>query len=208
MTMKVLVADDDVVSVRLLSAVLTRRGYEVLTAGDGNAAWDILTGNDPPPIALLDWAMPGVDGVELCRRLRARPESAGLFLVMCTGRDSREDIVTGLRAGANDYIAKPFDPEELDARLGTAARMIRLQAELERRVREFDAALGHVRQLSGLLPICSYCKKVRDDDNYWHQVEAYVARHSEARFSHGVCPDCLERHVKPELARNGVAWTE
>jgi response regulator RpfG family c-di-GMP phosphodiesterase len=113
----------------------------------------------------------------------------------------QEDLVTGLDAGADDYITKPFDFEELRARVRVGVRMVRLQQSLAARVSQLEEALANVRVLQGLLPICLYCKKIRDDQNYWQQVDKYIGDHSQARFSHGVCPDCYERVVKPEIGQ-------
>src|SRR5207248_10993171 len=108
-------------------------------------------------------------------------------------------IVEGLTAGADDYVIKPFDRAELKARINAGERILRLQAELAARVKELEFALASVKLLQGLLPICCYCKKIRDDKNYWQQVDTYVLDHSVIRFSHGICPDCLEQQVN-ELA--------
>ena len=118
-----------------------------------------------------------------------------------TAKVRTRDIVTGLEAGADDYIVKPFNREELRARVRVGVRMLELQAILADRVRELEDALVRVKQLQGLLPICSYCKKVRDDRNYWQQVEAYIEGHSDAKFTHGICPECREKYVVPELER-------
>jgi phosphoserine phosphatase RsbU/P len=147
----------------------------------------------------MDWMMPGVDGLELCRRVRAIDARLPTYLMLLTSRSSREDIVAGLQAGADDYVVKPFDEAELQARLQVGVRVVQLQVSRADRVRDLEDALARVKQLQGLLPICSYCKKIRDDRNYWQQVEQYVTDRTEARFTHGICPTCYERHVKPEL---------
>ena len=112
--------------------------------------------------------------------------------------DGRADSVEGLDAGADDYVTKPFDLEELRARVQVGIRVARLQDHLSDRIAELQDALSRVKQLSGLLPICSYCKRIRSDSNYWEQVESYIAHHSDARFSHGICPPCYE-NVMVEL---------
>lgn len=197
--MKVLIAEDETVSRRLLEATLVRWGYEVVVASDGMEAWEALQGDDAPSLAILDWMMPSMDGLEVCRRIRNLPSSTPPYLILLTAKGRREDIVTGLEAGANDYVTKPFNREELRARVQVGVRMVELQQSLADRVRALEEALARVKQLQGLLPICSYCKKIRDDQNYWQQVESYIAEHSQAQFSHSICPDCYEKLVKPEL---------
>jgi DNA-binding response OmpR family regulator len=199
--MKILIAEDDPVSRLSLEVNLRRWGHEVVSTCDGNAAWEVLRSGTRPRLAILDWMMPGLDGPDVCRRVRSLPDADLMHLILLTARTTKSDIVTGLESGANDYIIKPFDREELRARLNTAVRMIELQQSLAERVRELAEALSRVKDLQGLLPICCYCKKIRDDGNYWQQVDAYIAAHSHAQFSHAICPDCLEAVVKPELDR-------
>ena len=200
--MKILIAEDNEVIRAILEANLASWGHEGVSCTDGTEAWRVLQGENPPRLAILDWMMPGIDGTEICRKLRATAGTEAVYIILLTGRDRREDIVAGLNAGANDYVTKPFDHDELRARLMVGVRMVELQTLLADRVRDLEVAMASVKQLSGLLPICSYCKKVRDDTNYWQQVEAYVGQHSEAQFSHGICPDCYETIVKPELRKH------
>jgi DNA-binding response OmpR family regulator len=198
---KVLIAEDEIVSRRLLETALPRWGYDVVTATDGEEAWARLQEPDAPTIMVLDWLMPRLDGVEICRRIRAHPQLSSVYIILLTARAAIEDVVHGLEAGANDYITKPFDAAELRARMQVGVRVVNLQVTLAERVREVEDALSRVKQLQGLLPICSYCKKIRDDQNYWHQVESYVGKHTDARFSHGICPECTIK-FRVELTSN------
>ena len=199
--MRILVADDDRLSRHRLASTLAGWGYEVALAEDGNDAWRVLQPEDRPPLAILDWMMPGKDGPALCRALRALPSSTPTWVILLTARARGKDVVEGLGAGANDYLTKPYDEAELKARLEVGVRVIGLQRELAERVRQVEQALSEVKQLSGLLPICCYCKRIRSDQDYWQQVEVYVARHTDAQFTHGVCPTCMDERVRPEMER-------
>jgi CheY-like chemotaxis protein len=148
---------------------------------------------------ILDWMMPGMDGIEICRRVRQRKNSSHTYIILLTAKSSKANIVEGLIAGANDYVTKPFDRDELRARVNVGETVLDLQQKLAGRVIELEEALGQVRVLQGILPICSYCKHVRDDKDYWQSVECYISEHSETKFSHGICPPCYERVIKPQL---------
>jgi phosphoserine phosphatase RsbU/P len=202
--MRILIADDDDVSRLEVETLLARHGHEVIAVSDGAEAWAILQGIDPPRLAVLDWMMEKLDGVEVCRKVRERTELRNVHLILLTSRGDKEHVLAGLAAGANDYVSKPFDRDELLARVRVGVQVASLQAELAARVRELEDALVRVNQLQGLLPICSYCKSIRDDKNYWHQVESYVKSHSGAEFSHGICPGCWEKVVKPQFLIQGI----
>jgi DNA-binding response OmpR family regulator len=197
--MEVLVVDDDAVSQRVVAAMLRKNGYTVHLANDGEAAWKILQEKGAPALAVVDWMMPGLDGPEICRRLRAIDTPTPTYVILLTSRDAAADVVEGLRAGADDYVTKPPNEDELVARVNVGARVVALQQTLADRVRRLEEALANVKQLQGLLPICSYCKRIRDDQNYWQQVESYITVHSGVQFSHGFCPDCYDKYVKPQL---------
>ena len=199
--MEILLAEDDAVSRRILHSYLHRWGYEVLVAKDGAEAYQALDREDRPALAILDWMMPEMDGIEICRKVRQSRYTRPIHLILLTARNSKADIVEGLEAGADDYISKPFDREELRVRVRVGVRIVELQRKLAERVHELGEALRNINQLQGMLPMCSYCKKIRDDQNYWQQVESYISQHSEAQFSHGVCPDCYTSIVEPELRR-------
>jgi sigma-B regulation protein RsbU (phosphoserine phosphatase) len=195
---RVLIADDDAALRHGLRVQIERWGFETVVCEDGASARAVLNGEAPPPLAILDWNMPGADGITLCREIRAVPELSSIYVILLTAHDSLDQMVEGLSGGADEYITKPFDWGLLRARLKIGARIASLQQSLAQRVAELQNALTMVKQLSGLLPICSYCKKIRGDGNYWQQLETYLSEHSEAEFSHGVCPDCYE-HVKKEF---------
>ncbi len=191
--MRILVADDERTGATMLAAYLRHRGLEVVVAHDGIEAWQIIQQDDALGMAILDWEMPGIDGPELCRRIRENPDRASMYVILLTARDTSTDIVAGLDAGADDYLVKPFNPEELRARVDVGIRVVSLQHKLTERVIELQEALSQVKQLSGLLPICCYCKRIRSDDDYWEQVESYISAHTDVRFSHGICPPCAEK---------------
>ena len=197
--MKALIADDDLTYRRMLKALLAKWGYDVLVTSDGNAAWQVLQSPDAPQIAILDWMMPGKDGVEICRQIRECSQSDPKYIILLTSKGGKEDVVSGLDAGADDYITKPFESEELRARVQVGERILKLQSELATRVKELQEALDKIETLEGILPICMYCKKIRNDQNYWQQVESYISQHSQAEFTHGLCPECFEKHIKRPL---------
>jgi len=202
--MLVLVADDLDVNRKLLKSLLTADGYKVIEAANGIDAFNMLQGATVPMVGLIDWEMPEMEGIEVCRQTRLLQEKPPIYLILLTVRDSKQDIVAGLQGGANDYITKPFDKTELLARVNIGKQMVQLQQALTERVAELKEALISVKQLGGLLPICSYCKKIRDDQNYWQQVESYVGQHSDAKFSHSICPQCYEDIIKPQMVQMGV----
>jgi DNA-binding response OmpR family regulator len=201
--LRILIAEDDPAIRQLLEVSLAKWDYEPISAGEGRQALAALRAEDGPRLALLDWMLPEMDGLEVVRRLRAseRECDCPVYVILLTARGNREDVVRGFDAGADDYVTKPFDRGELRARVRVGARMVELRERLHERVVELERALGRVKTLQGLLPICSFCKRIRDDKNYWTEVESYVGRFSDAEFSHGVCPDCFEKHISPDLER-------
>ncbi|MEQ1758746.1 MAG: response regulator transcription factor [Vicinamibacterales bacterium] len=189
--MQIVIVDDDPVARRLAQFALAGFGASVTTVEDGEAAWPIVRHRVGPMLLVLDRMMPGVDGVELSIRARAVPNGPPLYILMVTSAGAPEDIAAGLDCGADDYVVKPFNQSELRARARVGLRMLGLQDSLANRVVELEEALQKVKQLKGLLPMCSYCKKVRVDEEYWQQVEGYIAEHTDATFTHGICPACF-----------------
>lgn len=188
--MRALIADDDRIATSTLSRALSKWEFEVSLAYDGETAWN-LARESAPQLAIVDWIMPALDGPSLCRRIRQEATTAQMYVILLTSRDSRADIVEGLDAGADDYLIKPWNPAELRARLQVGVRVVTLQERLAARVAELEAAVSTVKQLHGLIPICSYCKRIRSDANDWEQLESYLSQHTDAEFSHGICPPCL-----------------
>jgi DNA-binding response OmpR family regulator len=184
---KILAVEDDAVARAVLHKALARLGHEVVLAEDGEAAWARVQ-EDPVRVIVSDWMMPGIDGLELCRRVRSRVGMDYVYFVLLTARDATaENQSTAADAGVDDFLTKPLDLSELWTRLRVAERILRYTTQ--------------VRQLEELLPICSYCKKIRDDQNYWQQIEGYISDRTGSDFSHSVCPDCYTRVVLPELAK-------
>ncbi len=194
--MKILIADDDPSTRFLMQIILSKWGYDVVIAEDGDEACRILESKESPSLAILDWMMPGMSGIDVIKRVRQTYRGKHFYILLLTARDRKEDVVTGLQAGADDYITKPIDKDVLRARIQVGDRIVHLQMDLAKRVKQLKEALNNVKRLQGLLPICSYCKKVRDDQNYWHQVEVYITEHTDAQFSHSICPECKTALMK------------
>jgi len=201
MSAEILIAENEPTSRSRLETTLQSSGFDCISVANGAEAWQVLQTESPPNLMVLEWMMPELDGIEVIRRLRSSPTCFGAYVILLTARTSRKDVVAGLEAGADDYMTKPYDEAELLARVQVGVRVVSLREALASRVRELEEAFSRVRRLQGLLPICSYCKKIRDDRNYWRQVESYISEHSEAAFSHGICPDCYERVVADQLQR-------
>jgi CheY-like chemotaxis protein len=198
-TMKILVVDDDPISRKTVTALVGMYGHETVEAEDGVQAWEILQQPDPPLLAILDWMMPGLDGVQVCRRARARQEERPLYLIILTSRTLKGDLLEALNAGADEFLTKPVDPLELRARIEVGKRVIDLQGSLANHVRQLQEALDQIKTLQGIVPICSYCHRIRNDQSYWEQLEQFISANTGAVFSHGICPDCYEHTVRPEL---------
>ncbi len=184
--MKVLIAEDDLIASRVLEATLRKLGHEPVVAGDGEEAWTLL-GASNLRVVVSDWLMPRLDGLELCRRIRAQ-EGQYVYFILLTGMSaSEENQHLAVEAGVDDFLVKPIKLQELWMRLRVAERILQITTQ--------------VRQLESILPMCSYCRKVRDDKDYWQQIESYLDTHTGTSVSHGVCPECMEKTVKPELAK-------
>lgn len=185
--MKILAAEDDPVARAVLRRALHRLGHDVVEASDGEQAWEMLL-REPVRVLVSDWQMPRLDGLELCQRIRGRIGSDYVYFILLTASGATEaNQRAAADAGVDDFLTKPLDLSELWTRLRVAERILRYTTQ--------------VRQLEELMPICTYCKKIRDDRNYWQQIEGYINERTGSEFSHSICPDCYTRVVIPELAK-------
>lgn len=196
---RILIAEDDPMSLAVTQTALSQWGYQLQVAKDGETAWALLQQDEPPALVILDWRMPGMSGTELCSKIRSDERLKSTYIIMLTASSGRENMLEGLNAGADDYLEKPLDPALLRARVLVAERILSLQQTLQGKIDELSEALANVRELRGLLPICSYCKKIRNDENYWERLESYLAAHTHAQFSHSICPECYDTVVRQEL---------
>jgi phosphoserine phosphatase RsbU/P len=183
--MKVLIAEDDEASRSILSAQLHKLGFEVVETDNGAQAWEAYE-RELPSVVVTDWMMPEVDGLELCRRIRGFKRNEYTYIIILTAIEKPGAYLEGMGSGADDFISKPADVAELTARLGVAKRILALQMQK--------------RQLEELLPICPKCKKIHARADLWEPVESYISEHSEAQFSHGICPECYAKVIQPQLA--------
>ncbi|GAK52023.1 two-component response receiver and regulator protein [Candidatus Moduliflexus flocculans] len=188
----ILVVDDTPENLELLTQILAMQGYHVRPAINGQVALHTIQAT-PPDLILLDIIMPGIDGFEICRQVKANPDTHDIPVIFISALDDAENKIKAFEVGGVDYISKPFYPEEVNARVATHLALREMYRELQEKTAQMQEALDNVKTLSGLLPICASCKKIRDDHGYWTQLEKYIERHSDALFSHGLCPDCLRK---------------
>jgi PleD family two-component response regulator len=188
----ILAVDDTRPNLRLLVGILAEGGYKVRPAANGRMALEAAK-VEPPDLILLDIMMPEMNGFEVCRQLKADERTRDIPIIFISALDETLDKVKAFAIGGVDYITKPFQAEEVLARVKTHLTIRNLQKSLQEQNRQLQEALANVKTLKGLLPICANCKKIRDDEGYWQQVEVYVRDHSEAEFSHGICPDCIKK---------------
>ncbi len=209
---RILIIEDEAIVAADLQDRLEQLDYEVVgTASNGRDALRLLA-EDTPHLVLSDIMIQGdMDGTQVATRIR---DEYGLPVIFLTAYSSESVVARAKAAGAFGYLLKPFEERELQISIEMALYKHKMESERERLVVELQEALAKVKLLSGMLPICSFCKKIRDDQGYWSQVETYVAEKSEARFSHGLCPDCAGQlypgiaqdvQLKVDQQRNGPA---
>jgi len=195
---KILIAEDSAIQSKLLETFLTKRGHDVITTTNGAEAFEVMQLPDAPSLAILDWMMPVMDGIEACRRIRSQDGDRPPYIIILTSRDERPHIIAGLEAGANDFLSKPFDPGELMARIDVGRRTIAQEDRLGLKIKELLLAGEKIKTLQGVVHICASCKQIRDDKGYWQQVEVYIRDHTHAQFSQSVCPECVAK-LYPEF---------
>ena len=185
--MKVLAVEDDPVARAILRRTLERLGHEVVEAKDGEEAWEAWL-REKPRVAVSDWQMPRLDGLGLCKRFRAQEGRDYVYFILLTAtNDSAHNRRAAAEAGVDDFLTKPIELSRLWARLRVAERILKYTTQVHR--------------LEEMMPMCSYCKKIRDDQNYWQQIESYINERTGTEISHSVCPECYQRVVVPELER-------
>ena len=194
---RILVVDDEEMVVLYLSKRLKKHNYDVVTCLSGEEALETVKASDFD-VVILDVMLPGMDGYEVCRRLKSDKKTSGIMVLILSVRRTLEERLKGYEVEADDYVTKPYDPEELLAKVQILVRLKNALDERDRVIYKLEEALSKVRTLCGLLPICSVCKRIRDDQGYWNQIEDYVRKHCPAEFSHGICPECAKRHY-PEF---------
>ncbi len=204
---KVLVTDDNP-EIRLMSTMLLRRaGYEVLEASTGQECLDAVRVHHPD-LVLLDVMLPDMTGTQVCRQIKNDENLKDIFVILASGiRISSENQAEGLDIGADGYIVRPIPNKEFLARVQAGERIKRAEDALREKERQqqtlisqLEEALAEIKTLKGCIPICATCKKIRDDEGYWNHLEAYISKHTDATFTHGICPACLEK-AKTEMKK-------
>jgi sigma-B regulation protein RsbU (phosphoserine phosphatase) len=191
--MNILVAEDSSTFRLILGGLLKKLGHEMTAVESGLEAWNLFQ-KQYFPVLITDWQMPEIDGMVLMSLVRAKPHDKYTYVIMIASRGGKESYLEAMKAGADDFIAKPPDEEQLAARLLVAERIVGVQ--------------NHVRRLEAVMSVCSYCKRVREAGNQWVDMEEYIARHLGTTPSHTICPPCFRTKVKPELDRLGVQMDE
>ena len=199
--MKVFIVDDDPVSMMILKQNIESWGYELETSINGSDALEKLKNTDTKLI-ILDWVLPDISGIEICKKIREYDLNIKSYIIFLTSKTEMEELIEAFEAGADDFLSKPVNPSELKSRLNAGRKIIELQEDLNRKIAERDEALSHIKQLQGLISICSYCHKIRNDESSWEKLEKYISKHSNAHFSHGICPECMKEHFPEYFKEN------
>lgn len=195
--MKILVVDDNTANIDVLVTLLEMEGHEMNMATNGEMAIRVAE-HIKPDLILLDVMMPDMDGYETCNILKSLSSTMDIPVIFVTAKKEIDDVVRGFKCGGVDYITKPFRQEEIVARVDTHLRLRRMAREQEDLINKLTVAQEEVRNLKEILPICCYCKKVRNDQGYWEKIELYIRQMSGKEVSHGICPECVEMVMKDE----------
>lgn len=190
--MKILIAEDEYTTRLMVQVCLENWGYSVESVEDGKTAWDLISQKNPPQIAVLDWEMPGISGIELCRKIKRMDRSSPIHVILLTARDSENDINNGFAAGADDYITKPFNDDELRARIRVAERIVTIQSSLNSSLKELKEALDMVEAFDETVAVCKQCEKIEAFDGAWRKPAELLQYPVDPRFIEGTCPECKE----------------
>ena len=188
--MKILIAEDEYTTRLMVQVCLENWGYSIESVEDGKTAWDIINQKNPPQIAVLDWEMPGISGIDLCRKIKSLDRSSPIHVILLTARDSKNDISQGFEAGADDYITKPFNDDELGARIRVAERIVTIQSSLNSSLEELREALDMVQSFEEPVAVCRKCKKIGAFDGSWRTPEKLLEYPVDPRFIQLDCPSC------------------
>lgn len=195
----IMVVDDDPDILFATVRILKNAGYSVIKASSASESLALLD-EYRPDLILLDVVLPDMKGTDLCRKIKNDPTHKGAHIILLSGKmTSTDDQTEGLDIGADGYIVRPVSNRELEARVKAMVRILLTERERDRLIVELKKALSEIKTLSGLLPLCSHCKKVRDDKGYWNQIDAYIRQHTDADFTHSICPECAEKYY-PDLS--------
>jgi sigma-B regulation protein RsbU (phosphoserine phosphatase) len=189
--LKILIAEDEFTTRMMVQVCLENWGYRVESVTNGEEAWAMLQKPDAPHIAILDWEMPELDGIEVCRRVKEMGMENPPYIILLTGRDSEKDIIRGFDAGAEDYMTKPFNDNELRARVRVAERLVRTQSSLSESVAELKDVLNQLEMLESAVEICGSCQKIYSTyDGQWHSFEDVVHNGADPRVIVNICSNC------------------
>ncbi len=201
--MNVLIAEDEYTTRLMVQVSLENWGYSVTSVADGKAAWEKVKKDDAIDVAILDWEMPEIDGVELCKRIKNLQRSNPVYVILLTGRDSQNDILCGFDAGADDYMTKPFNDDELRARVRVAKRLVTIQSSLSQSVDELRTALDMVEALQGSIPVCTSCLQIEGENGTWATLKTSVREAFDLRFTPEICPSCAKERKTSRQKAHG-----
>ncbi len=187
-----LIVDDIEDNISILHTILSKEPYRFAVASNGEEALSLIA-REAPDLSLLDVMLPDKSGFDVLRQINEDSSIPQFPVIFITARTGLEDKVEGFRLGGVDYITKPFQGEEVLARVRTHLELKQRRDEQAELISQLTASLEEVRQLRGIIPICASCKKIRNDEGYWQQVEEYISSRSEVEFTHGLCPDCIKK---------------